>query len=73
MPSQWERLGLTPDEWRDCQLAALEMSVAAGVRVLPQEVALEFALARSFDDAMLAQAALAPTRVPARLPTAARR
>ena len=72
MPSSWERLGLTPDEWRDCQLAAMEMSVAAGARVLPQEVALEFALARAYEDAAHAQAALAPTRVPARLPSGAR-
>lgn len=73
MPSPWERLGLTPDEWRDCQLAATEMSVAAGARVLPQEVALEFALARASDEAALAQAALAPTRSPARLTAPARR
>lgn len=77
MPSSWERLGLTPDEWRDCQLAAVEMSVAAGARIPIEEVALEFVLARTFDEAALAQKALTmhaqPTRAPARLPANARR
>lgn len=73
MPSQWERLGLDEDEWRECQLAAVEMSVASGASVLPQEVALEFALARAFDETSVAQAALAPTRAPARLTARARR
>lgn len=73
MPPQWERLGLTADEWRDCQLAAAEMSIAAGARVPPEEVALEFALARAFDDAMLPQAALGHGRSTMRLPASARR
>lgn len=72
MPSTWERLGLTQDEWRECQLAAVEMSVASGASVFPQEVALEFALARSFDEATPTQAAL-PHSAAVRLPTRVRR
>lgn len=60
MHPQWERLGLTPEEWRDCQLAAVEMSIAAGAQVQPQDIALEYVRARVHE--AIALAALRPER-----------
>lgn len=50
----WRRLGLDEEEWRECQLAAMEMSIATPGAITPHQVAVEFALARAFDgDAVL--------------------
>ena len=48
----WKRLGLDVDEWRECRLAAIEMTAASGAHISPTSVAVEYALARDFDDAM---------------------
>lgn len=45
----WERLGISEDEWRVCQLSAAEVSIARGSNVTPYEVALEYVLARAAD------------------------
>lgn len=45
----WRGLGLTEDEWRECEVAAREMSLATGARVRPAQVAAEFAMARAMD------------------------
>lgn len=44
---EWQRLGLTQEEWSDCCVAALEMSAVTGASVPPHEVAREFARARA--------------------------
>lgn len=51
MPSlaPWDRLGISEDEWRVCQLSAAEVSIARGANVTPYEVALEYVLAREAD------------------------
>lgn len=46
----WKRLGLTEDEWLDCRRSAVEMSLAGGALVSPKQVAVEYALARTFDE-----------------------
>jgi len=46
----WTRLGLSEDEWHECRLAALEMTVSSGARVSPRQVAVEYALARAFEE-----------------------
>lgn len=46
----WKRLDLTEEEWLECQRSAAEMSIASGTRVSPRQVAVEFALARAFED-----------------------
>lgn len=56
----WRRLGLSEDEWIDCQRAALEMSLAEGARVPARQVAVEFALARAFDASAHAAPPVAP-------------
>ena len=43
----WEPFGLTHEEWRDCERSAREMTLASGARVRTQQVAAEFARARS--------------------------
>lgn len=49
----WKRLGLTEEEWLDCRRSAIEMSLAGGARVSPRQVAVEYALARTFDEPAL--------------------
>lgn len=49
----WERLGISEDEWRHCQLSAAEVSLARGANVTPYEVALEYVLAREAEAAGL--------------------
>lgn len=58
----WVRLGLDKDEWRECRTAAREMSLASGTRVSPHVVAVEFALARDFDDAAESSSLLSAPR-----------
>lgn len=58
----WKRLGLTEDEWLDCRRSAIEMSLAGGARVSARQVAVEFALARSFDEPVIELAREDPPR-----------
>lgn len=51
----WKRLGLDEDDWRECRASAFEMSLASGTRVSPAAVAVEFAMARSFDETLVPQ------------------
>jgi hypothetical protein len=46
---------LSPEEWADCRRSAIEMTRATGTRVFARDVAIQYAIARDRDKAMLSQ------------------
>jgi hypothetical protein len=47
--TKWREWGLTPDEWDDCQAAAVELAELAGDRRSPsaEEIAAQLAVAKA--------------------------